>query len=376
MKYLVWMVILISGSNNLYAQLTKDQRIQDSVIGWDPKNVFDHYLKPQNTAVYQQKLAYVNKMAEWVKASYTPVGSLGEYTRYVKDLGFGLNLSTWNVGYDYLDEQKHFRPVPEENIPWYFAANRVFDAYDIEFINKVNTSHYFTMMPNGQVSTSTAQQKNDGMDKTISANVSNYKKWIGDWVTIYITPDNKLPMIPVTKGELLDKAATAMDGVFEKRKKDEEARWTSNPKALNEVLVVVKKEVDTYRGNIRNLKEKYKSSLNEPALVVDMQTNWRSFTAETWDIFYGGPNTTYYPVYKFDDAMVAKMKSAQPVWLTVAMPYATRNMGNREYELYTALTQNLDYDYVYNYFFSPEKVKNKSYVPANEKPVKSQAGCL
>jgi hypothetical protein len=352
-SYFFLLPVFVLAALGAQAQLTKEQRVQDSVIGWDPKKVFDHYLKPQTTPAGKQKQAYVDKMVEWVAKSYTPVGSLGEYTRYINNNGFGLTLSTWNVGYDYLDAQKHFRPIPEENVPYHFVANRVFGSWAIDFLNK-NGEVFFAMQPNRYVANATSKQQREGMDKTVHPNAAQYITWINEWVTIYLAPNNKMPMIPVTRGELLDKAAAGLDSVYA------------------ESDAYVRKEVDKYRANIVKLKEKYKSSLNEPALVVDMQPNWRSFSADTWDVFKGGPNTTYYPVYKFDAATLARMKGTQPLWLAIALPYATKTDGNAEYELYTAMTENLNYEYIYNYFFDAEKVKGKTYVPANEASLKAR----
>jgi hypothetical protein len=356
---------------NTTAQLTREQRIQDSVIGWDVKNYYDRNYKPQTTPLGKQREAIANKMAEWLKASYTPVGSIGEYQRFVGTLGFGLRFQPWSVGYDYLDAQKKFRPIPEEFTPAHFTANLFYGAWEISFMSKKGES-FLTFQPNGYAPNSTEEKKRAGMDAKVHPNVYNVLPWVNEWVTIYIAPDNKLPITPVSRGELLDKAAASLDVVLDVAIKDETLRWPGNPKGFEAAMKARTEEVDKIRNNIRILKERYKNSLNEQAMVVNYQTDFRSFTAETWDIFKSSPNTTYYPVYKLDAAALAKMKGPQPAFISVAVPFATKADGTDEYELYTAITQNLNYDYIYNYFFAPEKVKDKPYTPTNAAEAKAR----
>jgi hypothetical protein len=74
----------------------------------------------------------------------------------------------------------------------------------------------------------------------------------------------------------------------------------------------------------------------------------------------------YYQVYKVDPELYAKMQSDAPQWIAIAFPFETKEKGNQLYEMYTALSQNFNYEYAYNYFFDPEKVKGIPYKPVNE----------
>lgn len=346
------------------AQLTKEQRIQDSVIGWDIKNYYDRNYKPQTTPVGKQREAIANKMAEWLKASYTPVGSLGEYQRFVGPVGFGVHFQPWNVGYSYLDAQKKFRPIPEEFTPAHFTANQFYGAWEIDFMSKKGES-FMTFQPDGYSGNSTVEGIRKGMDPRVHPNVYKMLPWVNEWVTIYISPDNKLPIVPVSRGELLDKAASSLDVVLEDVKKEEMQRWQGNPKGLESAMKARNEEIEKTRKEIQALKEKYKNSLNEPAMVVDYQADWRSFHSGSWDVFKSGPNTIYYPVYKLDAATMEKMKGPKPLFISIAVPFATKAQGTAQYELYTAVTQHINYEYIYNYFFDPEKVKDKPYTPSN-----------
>ena len=61
-----------------------------------------------------------------------------------------------------------------------------------------------------------------------------------------------------------------------------------------------------------------------------------------------------------------KCRTAVPQWLAIWFRYETKEDGNKLYEMYRSLTENINYDYIYKYFFDPEKVKGIPYRPANE----------
>ena len=86
MKCIMLLTVLFFLIGSTTAQLTPEQRIQDSVIGWWSNNKYDH-LKPPTDATGKKKEAIVNKMVEWMKKSYTPVGGLGTISRYMKKRG-------------------------------------------------------------------------------------------------------------------------------------------------------------------------------------------------------------------------------------------------------------------------------------------------
>lgn len=49
-----------------------------------------------------------------------------------------------------------------------------------------------------------------------------------------------------------------------------------------------------------------------------------------------------------------------------------KNRWQQEYEMYKSVIENFNYEYAYNYFFDPEKVKGKPYTPANEGELKAR----
>lgn len=366
MKRIILFTVLFFLLNKTIAQLTAEQRIQDSVIGWWSNNKFDH-LKPPTDPAGKKKEAHVNKMLEWMKKTYTPVAGLGTTSRYIDKLGYGVLCYVWNVSHDkmWTESNGNFRPISEENTPFWIAANRVFGSFTIPFLKKEN-EYYFTMQPDGYGLSDPAMKK---ADPRIHPNAYKYLTWVNEWQTVYLTPNNKLPFIAITKGELLQKAEEGLNNQLAYEIKDVQAKWPGNQKAQDDALTYRKQTIEKYRSNIQKLRERHKNSLNEPAVIRAMQPNMYSFELDP-DIFkidtYEKGLKHYYQVYKVNPELNTKMQSDVPQWVAVAFPFETKENGNQLYEMYTALSQHFNYEYVYNYFFDPEKVKGVSYKPANE----------
>ncbi|HMR83556.1 MAG TPA: hypothetical protein PKE30_10505 [Niabella sp.] len=330
------------------AQVTAEQRIQDSVIGWWSNNYWDRQWRTPANAREKVIETHVNKMVEWMKASYTPVGGLGTVTRYKNKKGFGVNFMVWNVSHDkmWTDEKGNFKPISEENTKFFMAANKIFGAYEVEFLSNDN-QFVFTWPDDGF-------QKYHPGDKDerpagIHPNVSKFITVRNEMQNIILAPGNKLPFVTLTKGELLQLSDAALATGYAKAD-------DFNKKAITRI-----------RGSIAALQKKHAGSLNEQALIGSMQPIMYMFdgadpfelTQRQYDI------KQYYKVYKFPPALMAKLGDPQPQWISIALPFKTKESGNQLYEMYTAITQNINYDYIYNYFFAPEKVKGKVYTPAN-----------
>jgi hypothetical protein len=74
-----------------------------------------------------------------------------------------------------------------------------------------------------------------------------------------------------------------------------------------------------------------------------------------------GIHTTF-PILKVKKKTLALCKTDQPQWLVIRW---TMSMPNQPYNihLHESILNNFNFDYVYNFFFDPEKVKGQSYKP-------------
>lgn len=343
--------MLLCLSLKSYSQLTREQRIQDSVIGWWSNNHWDRKWKTPTDAEGKIIDKHLLNFIDWMKKSYTPVGGLGTVTRMRQDWGYGVKFNVWNVTYccegKWLDEKGHFKPVSEENTPFFIWVNQITGAYPMNYLNK-NGDYYFTWMNDGSGDLF-VHQKKDPRPEGIHPNASQFITIRNESQTVMLVPDNKLPFIKVTKRELLEKS----------------------DKALSEMIVSgnqnKKQDYERYRKTIAELKEKYKTSLDEPAIVRNFQSDESMFNfSDPFELHNNGNPLMSYPVYKLAQGVLENMKKAQPQWVTIYYPFFTQEDGSQKNELYTALTQNLNYEYIYNYFFNPEKVKGRSYTPSDE----------
>lgn len=356
-----------------FAQSNPEQSIQDSVIGWWDNAYFDNKLKPDNTFLHKNKVAVVDKFVEWMQKSYTPVGGLGTFTRYVNNNNYSVLFMVWDVSFkkEWLDAKGRFKPIDEQNTKFRISANTIPGAYEIPFIN-TSAQFLFTWPPNGY------SVKNNPAQETSLSNNSNTAKFltrVNEWNTVYLAPGNQLPFIPVSKGELLQLAEDALERQLQSEKEDIENKWPGNIKAQQDALEYRKKNIEKYRGNIQQLREKHKGTLNDPAVLRTMQPTMYSFEISP-DPFiittYEETSNQYFPVYKIEPAVLGKFNTDQPQWIAISFPYETKEDGNKLYEMYTSLTDHFNYDYVYNYFFDPEKVKGKPYKPANEEQLNAR----
>jgi hypothetical protein len=377
MKFLsLSLLIILIDVSTICGQRIADENIPDSVIGWWGNNRFDH-LKPQTDAAGKKKEAIVNDMVKWMKASYTPVGGLGTSSRYIGAKGYGVNFLVWNVSHDkqWTEPNGNFKPISEENTKFAMAANQLFGAFPIYFMN-TGKEFYFTIQPDGYADNESAMERRKVADPRIHPNAYHYITRMNDWCTVYLAPDNKLPWTPVSKGELLQKAEEGLQKVLADKRKEVAAQWPDNKKSQDEAFEYFSTQtVDKYRKKIQELRSKHGKSLNEHAIIRSMQPTMYSFETDP-DLFqisgYEKDLNKAYEVYKLDEATMAKLGDAFPQWVSIAFPFENKESGNQLYEMFTALSQNINYDYIYQYFYDPEKVKGVNYTAANADALKKR----
>lgn len=335
--------MLFALSTILSAQPSAEQRIEDSIIGWWDNNHFDNALKPTNDPVQKKRIALDDLIVSWMKKTYTPVAGLGTVTRQNFATAFGVYFMVWNVSFEkpWLDSKGHFRPIDEENTPFGFTINRIPGSYGVPFLNGKG-DFYFTWPPDGY-----GYEDKKEADPKIHPNVYKFITRINEVQTVYLAPHNQLPFVPVTKGEYLDAAEASLDKDSEKQK-----------------------EMERYRNAIHQLREKYKDHLTDPAILHNMQPTIIGDFFGDMDPFVISnierEQKQYYPLYKVPAEVLEKCRTAQPQWIAVWFRYQTKESGNQLFEMYQALTGNLNYEYIYNYFFDTLKVKGIPYTPANE----------
>ena len=164
----------------------------------------------------------------------------------------------------------------------------------------------------------------------------------------------------LTKGEYLDALGAAIANQdqrngFESRKRSRATR-SESPGTWLYVDQRQAKRLATLAAN----RERYKGRLQEVATVTNIQPN--VVIENDPDVFLGsGGSRIHIPVYKVDPALAELAKTGAPQWVVVGWTGQLNQPTNKR--LHDAIINNFDFEFLYNYFFAPEKVTGRSYAP-------------
>jgi hypothetical protein len=189
------------------------------------------------------------------------------------------------------------------------------------------------------------------------------------WVTVVLTPGNQLPVVQLTKGEVLQLCEKGIARALEQQKS--EARYMSSNKPSYYADVIKDLDEKQYPQCIKNLnllKEKYKSRLNEPAVLYSrLGPSFADFANSNTTLFVEDwyQNIPGFPVYRYTKEAIEASKKDKPLWIAVTWPIQKPNTGVKAYEVHRAMLRYFNFDFVYDYFFNPEKVKGQTYQPSN-----------
>lgn len=382
MKKIILVQVALAFHISVFAQQTPEQRIQDSVIGWWNNNQYDNKIKPSNDPVQKRRIQICDSIVSWVKKSYTPVAGLGTFTRYNGSLSFGVSLAVWDVSHEkmWTDEKGRFKPISEQLTQFAIEANTLPSATPVLFLNH-EKDFYFLMEPDGYMTEQTTN-KRKGYDFKNNPNVNKYITRITNnqnWVIL--TANNRYPFVPVSIGEFLDRAeaSIAKEKILEKEKVDRTFSGKSerDKQSRDEAWALKEKQFSLVLGRINKWRQLYKNRLQEPASFrANNQTLLTGFNDDNIDPFsvrdIEKERKQYNIVYKVAAETVEKTRTDKPQWITVWWPFHGKASGNQLYEMSTAMLENINYEYIYQYFFEPDKVKNKAYKPANEESLQKR----
>ncbi|GAB3800806.1 hypothetical protein GCM10028819_26840 [Spirosoma humi] len=384
MRRIILLLLLLYGFSDAIAQRSEQQTVEDSVIGWYTKlTPADKPVKPlpiegHTFSIRQQEIN--NLFVQWMQQTYTPVGAIGTYKkRYYakKDQHFphsyGVEFQAYAAWLDVRDKQGNLKPVPETGVPFYITANVVFDAYPAYYLN-TPSQYVFTKLPDGYMDTKFWVERFKGSDPKIHPRVHKYLTTVNSGgLTVYLVPGNTLPIRQLTKGEFIQLSDESFNRYLQDKKKEITTQY-SDEKSRNAMFASEQENVRKYREKLNALREQYANRLNEPAVIRDMQptiyTAPNSVDPFSIDAFSKNLKQEY-GVYTYEPSVYEKAKTDQPQWIAIHFPFATKESGRKEYELYRAITEHFNFDYVYDYFFNPEKVKGQPYRPVNEEHLKA-----
>lgn len=366
-----------------FAQPVSRQSVEDSIIGWMKVYHFKgvkESKKVDNKLYSAAQLSVCDSFANWMQASYLPKGALGDVKKAVSEK-LGLynqytaarpqSYGAYSKTYFELKYNSSHKLEPEtnSNIYWGVFANQVPGDWPVRDI--CTSTQYYFIMP-----TSETEVDDESIKKMLDLTQNeNIKPYITFWVknmgfgggseNVLLCKDNVSPFSKITKAEYLQALETAIPVFYEKEKKlIYEAEQGDKQRMIFPVKQLDEK-IERFTEGLKKNKEKYKDRMGENATTskqpsINDLNNGR-------DVFSGQYLTdpesasTGYPVYKIDPAIAELCKKDKPQWILISWAYYP--VDPTEIQQHEAIVNNFNFDYVYNFFFNPEKVKNQTYKP-------------
>ena len=369
------------------------ESIADINIGW--MKIYKHPTPAKgktlgNRTYSAKQIGYSQQFVEWMQQSYLPKGCLGDAGYYQNAipkfsgtnsrLGNAINqhlaalphmYGAFSKMYMFLKKDATGKFVPQNSLGdyWQIEANQLqYISEPVSFIS--STEEYYFILPDfkhnskGYNTDDKAKSNLLGFDN--HKNIKGYKHFfippkasmVAAQYVVIMTKDNEaLPFEKVTIGEFFTQAEKQF------------SVWQKVDPTSAENFALAQK-------NLARLKEKYKNKWNDIAeLQLGTQINLYSFVnaKEDYDDMFDNKETqTTFPILKVKETARELCKTDQPQWLVIRWEWG---MDNQPYylHLHESILNNFNFDYVYDYFFNPGKVKGITYKPLRSSTYKEPA---
>ncbi len=366
-----------------FAQTIPPKSIEDSVLGWMKVYHFKGVktgMKVDDKVYSANQISICDSLANWIQASYTPKGGLGDVKKAVSDKLGLYNKNTaalpqsygaYAKTYTFLKYNSSHKMVPENSLGLYWGvfANGV-PGWEIMDIS-TPTQYYFTM-PSFEFSSGGGEETKKIHDLT---KIANLKPYISFWIKnieagngtdyVLLCKNNKSPFIKLTKGEYLQLLETAIPRFYEAEKKKIYERDQGNQRSIDYFMKYLNEKIERFNTGLKNTRERYKDRLGEIALTSAQPSLTDLDNGR--DVFSNGylsdaeSTSGRVPVYKVDPVMAELCKKDKPQWILVSWWWAPNNPVEKY--MHESIIYNFNFEYVYNFFFDSEKVKGQPYKP-------------
>jgi len=383
MKKIAGIFIFVAVAACMYAQPVPPKSIEDSIIGWIKVYKYKGIKEPMQVdgKLYSAaQLSVCDTLANWIQASYLPKGGLGDvkksvseklglYNRHTaaKPQSYGAYAKTY-IELKYNSSHK-MEPFTNSHVTWSVFANDVPGDWPVRDIC-TPTQYYFT------IPTADTEADNEEIRKLLDlTGETNIRPYITFWVKnmgygggreyVLLCKDNKSPFTALTKGEYLQAWETAIPRYYEAEKKKIIEAEQGDQQRIAVSVKQLDEKIERIRSGLKDNNEKYINRLDEQALV----TSQPSINDLTYggDLFSNGyltdaeSTTGRIPVYRIDSVMAELCKQDKPQWILVNWDYYPGDPVEKHQ--HDAIINNFNFEYVYNFFFAPEKVKGQQYKP-------------
>jgi hypothetical protein len=362
------------------AQSIRPDAMEDEALGW--MKVYDFKGATESKTVDHRtysaaQLTIGQYFANWIQATYVPRGGLGDVIRSVSTKLGPYNQDTASLPQSYGAWAKIYidlkyngagKIVPASNshIVWSVMANDVFGSP----ADALNTpeQYYFTLPSFAE------QGYGEELEKAVDLSTHPFLKQFpayfqrnsvnGNRKYVLLSKDRTLPFVAITKGEYLDVTEAGIARSYETEKAKIARDNQGNQKGLDYFLRYLNERHEKRLAVLKANMDKYRSRLQERAEIFTTQPD---VMLENYpDVFEGtGGSRLRLPVYKVDPARAALCSKDAPQWIVVSWTAHLNDPVNRR--MHEAIVGNFNFEYVYDYFFDPEKVRGVPYTPVGSR---------
>ena len=352
------------------AQELPRQSLEDKVLGWI--KIYDYKGATQPIKMDQRvyspaQLSIAQLFANWMQASYLPTGALGDVVQIRNERLGDYNQNTAALPQSYgafaklytelkYDANRKLTPLTNSHVAWTIVANGFYGSP----ADAISTPehYYFTLPDSGD-----ELEKGDVSRHPVLGQFPRFfarMDQTGNRRFVLLSKDHRLPFVTITKGQYLD----ALEVAIGRWRSAEKKRITEAEQGDQKRIDIAMKYVDERTAKrtevLAKNREKYKGRLQETAVIA---TGRPDLMLENYpDVFEGGGGTrTMLPVYTIDPRLVELCKTDAPQW--IVMSWTTNLHDPVSRGLHEAILNNVNVEYIYDYFFDPGKVKGQPYKP-------------
>jgi hypothetical protein len=362
--------------------LAQRSEYQDKYIGWKTIFTTDTSSKPtvyDHRVISAKQSRTAGMFRQWMQASYTPKGGLGDikkraneklglYNQYTKAMPnfYGASASV------YISLKKgaagKYTNTDLTGWSWNIFAN---GPIGVNFDVLTTPEQYYFYLPHetgtneiidqisklGQFNTHPVHRKYFAYYHP--KDITSTLKYV-----VVLSKDNQKFYTQITKGECLDQLGRAIERNYEAKINKIKNDQASDEKGKKKFFDYEKEAYDRRIIAFKKLREKYRNRLDEPAAVYSEQPSLYLENSLP-DLFEGfGPADRKITVYKYKPDIIALCQTDNPQWIVVE--WSAEGVANDDpsgVHIHESILRNFDFDYVYNYFFYREKVNGQSYKP-------------
>ena len=350
-----------------FAQRIPAASIADKDMGWREVYNFRAQSEPLTvgTRVYSaaQRTIAVD-LANWMQASYSPVGGRGDVVRTFPRAGRAVPQSYGVAGQIFTElkygANRKIELRTSASIIWSVTVNGSFGVAARAL--STPDRYYFTIPP--------FDRRVHGEDLEKAVDLSGHPflgqfpalflsyPHDGNRMSVLLAKDARLPFVKLTRGEYLDAVGVAITQAYVEEKRRVTQAEQGNQERIARFFAAYEQRTAKRREVLEANRAKYRNRLHEVAEIwtVEPAINLEDFP----DVFEGNGGTAVrLPVYTFDATTLERSKSDPPQWIVVSWTAQLNEPASRH--LFDAVLNQFNFEYVYNRFFDPAKVKGIPY---------------